>query len=323
MPHYFTSSTLITSVKRRALLPSSQSTFTNDDFLELANEEISLGILPSILRLHEDYLLYTEEVALISGQSNYSIPSRAIGNKLREISFKDTNGNIYEMTRIGIGDLPYYNNTYVTNMVYAYYVENNDVVLVPAITGSINGSLMMSYYLRPNALVLETMAAKILNINTITGTLIVDAVPETFSTADDNGQDVKYDLIKSTSPFITIAASIVSTTINPTTKEIIFDPDDLPSSLAVGDYINFEHESVIPQIPQDLHVVLAHRVATRCLEALGDAQGLQLANQKLAEMEQNTTNLIDNRIEDAPRKIVNRHSILRQGLSSRNGRIRR
>jgi hypothetical protein len=301
----------------------SQSTFTNDDFLELANEEISLGILPSMLRLHEDYLLYTEEVPLVSGQSNYSIPARAIGNKLREISFKDTNGNIFEMTRIGVGDLPFYNSTYSTNQVYAYYIENNEVVLAPTITGAVSGSLMMSYYLRPNALVLEDRSAKILSINTLTGTLIVDAVPTTFSTADSNGQSIKYDLIKSTSPFITSAASIIPSTINSVTKEIVFDPDDLPTGLAVGDYVNFEHESIIPQIPQDLHVVLAHRVATRCLEALGDAQGLQIANQKLAEMEQNTTNLIDNRVEDSPKKIVNRHSMLRQGLYKRNGRIRR
>jgi len=309
-----TSNELINSIKRRALLPSSQSTFSNTDFLELANEELSLGMLPSILRLHEDYLLYTEEVELEDSVSRYSIPSRAIGNKLREISFKDTNGNIFEMTRIGIQDLSEYNTTYTTTMIKTFYVENNEIVLVPTINGSVSGSLMMSYYLRPNALVEEDRAARILSINTVTGTLIVEDMPDSFSTADSNGQDVKYDLIKSSSPFITLQASIVPTTVNSTTNEITFDPADLPSSLAIGDYVNFEHECIIPQVPQDLHVVLAHRVAARCLEALGDAQGLQLANQKLAEMEMNTTNLIDNRVEEAPKKIVNRHSGLKSGL---------
>jgi hypothetical protein len=323
MSHYLTSSKLITSVKRRALIPQNQSTFTDEDFLELANEEVSLGILPSMLRLHEDYLLYTEEIPLVSSQSNYTIPSRAIGNKLREISFKDSNGNIYEMTRIGIGDLSEYNSSYSSSLVRTFYIENNEVILVPNISGGVTGSLMMSYYLRPNALVLEERAAKILSIDTVTGTLIVDAVPTTFSTADDNGQDVKYDLIKSTSPFITAQASIIPSAINSVTKEIVFDPNDLPATLRIGDYVNFEHECVIPQIPQDLHVILAHRVATRCLEALGDAQGLQLANQKLAEMEENTSNLIDNRVEDAPRKVINRHSILKQGLYRKNWRSRR
>ncbi len=314
MSHYMTSSELIASIKRRALLPSNQNTFTNNDFLELANEELSLGLLPSILRLHEDYLLYTEEVELEDGQSRYSIPSRSIGNKLRELSFKDTNDNIFEMTRIGIQDLPDYNDSYTTNFFKTFYVENNEIVLVPTISGTVSGSLMMSYYLRPNALVEEDRAAKILNINTVTGVLNVETVPEDFSTADSNGQSVKYDLIKSQSPFITLQASIIPTAINATTKEITFDPNDLPSSLAVGDYVNFEHECIIPQIPQDLHVVLAHRVAARCLEALGDAQGLQLANQKLSEMELNTTNLIDNRVEEAPRKIVNKRGTLKSGL---------
>ena len=322
MSHYLTSSKLISSIKRRALIPTNQSAFTNDDFLQLANEEISLGILPSILRLHEDYLLYTEQINLVNNQTRYSIPSRSIGNKLREVSYKDTNGNIFEMTRIGVQDLPAYNGTYTSNLVKAFYVENNEIVLVPNITGSVTGSLMMSYYLRPNALVEEDRSAKILSINTVTGTLIVDVMPESFSVSDSNGQPVKYDLIKSQSPFITLKASIVPTTINHTTKEIVFSPTNIPSSLAVGDYINFEDECVVPQIPQDLHVVLAHRVATRCLEALGDAQGLQIANQKLAEMELNTTNLIDNRVEDAPQKVVNRRSLLHQGLYRRNWRLR-
>lgn len=314
MSHYMTSSKLISSIKRRALLPTSQSTFSNSDFLELANEELSLGLLPSLLRLHEDYLLYTEEIELEDGVSRYSIPSRAIGNKLREVSFQDTNGNIFEMTRIGVQDLPDYNTTYTTTVIRTFYVENNEIVLVPSIQGSASGSLLMSYYIRPNQLVEEDRAAKILNINTTTGVLIVDVVPDEFSTADSNGQSVRYDLIKSSSPFITLQAGIIPTAINSTTKEITFAPADLPTNLAVNDYINFENECVIPQIPQDLHVVLAHRAAARCLEALGDAQGLQIANQKLAEMEQNTTNLIDNRVEEAPKKIVNRSGLLKSGL---------
>ena len=56
----FTSDKLIRSVKRRAMIPENQSTFLDADFLEFANEEISLGLLPSILRLHEDYLLFTD-----------------------------------------------------------------------------------------------------------------------------------------------------------------------------------------------------------------------------------------------------------------------
>ena len=92
--------------------------------------------------------------------------------------------------------------------------------------------------------------------------------------------------------------------------------------LSIGDHIAISTESAIPQIPDDLHPVLAHRVAARILEALGDTEGLQNANTKLAELEQQTTTLIDNRVEDSPKKVVNRHSNLRAGLNSRYRRYR-
>jgi hypothetical protein len=58
--------------------------------------------------------------------------------------------------------------------------------------------------------------------------------------------------------------------------------------------------------------MLAQRIACRCLEALGDTAGLQIANTKLAEMELKGMSLIDSRVEGAPMKVNNRHSFLRQ-----------
>ena len=58
--------------------------------------------------------------------------------------------------------------------------------------------------------------------------------------------------------------------------------------------------------------MLAQRVAARCLEALGDSQGITLANTKLAEMEQKTGALLENRVEGAVQKVLNRHSTLKR-----------
>ena len=53
-------------------------------------------------------------------------------------------------------------------------------------------------------------------------------------------------------------------------------------------------------------MVLAQRVAQRVLEALGDTEGLNNATAKIAEMENKLTTMLDNRVEVAPRKVVNR-----------------
>ena len=318
---YYTSDDLIESVKRRALVPSGQSTFTDDDFLAFANEEMNLGMVPTVVTMHEDYFLFTEEIDIVPGKVTYPIPYRAIGNKVREISFKDSNGNIFEMTRIGVGDLPFYNGPYTYNRVYAYYLSNNEISLVPQSINISNGTkLRVSYYIRPNSLVLLENVAPITQINDgmTPGTkdIYVSNLPENFTTSQ------LFDLVKVKSPHKCLKIELSAISVNTTTKVITLNESDVPSDLAVGDHICLATESAIPQIPSDLHVVLAHRVATRVLEAIGDTEGLQNANQKLAEMEKKTEALIDNRVEDAPAKVVNRHAIIRRGLFQRRFRVR-
>lgn len=315
--NYYDTSDIIASAKRRALLPSSQNTFSDVDFLAFANEELSLGLVPSVLKVHEDYFLFTEEISLVTDVTKYTIPYRATGNKVREIAFKDNNGNIFEMTRIGVGDLPFYNGAHTYDRAYAYYIANNQICLAPKkMTNDNNVKLRVSYYIRPNTLVMPESIGVISGINRTTGELQLSNLPAAFSTHE------KYDFIKVKSPHKCITIEVSPTSLNTISKTVTFAVADIPADLEVGDHLAIATESCIPQVPSDLHVVLAHRVAARCLEALGDSEGLQNANAKLAEMEQKIENVIDNRVEDAPQKVVNRHAILRRGLYSRRYRFR-
>jgi len=215
------------------------------------------------------------------------------------------------MTRIGVGDLPDYNGSYSQNTLYAYYIENNEIVLVPNNVGLVTGSLRFSYYLRPNQLVTEDKIGIITDIDPVTGELSLTQIPDAFST------NQKFDIVSSRSPHRTLALDIDATAINATTGTVTFSVNDLPHRLEEGDHVCIAGQTIIPQIPSDLHSVLAHKVAMRCQEAMGDTAALQLSTQKERRMEDRLTNLIDNRVEDAPRKIVNRHGLLRSGLYKR------
>lgn len=310
-----TSDTLIDSIVRRAGLPKSQNLFTADDFLAFANEEIDMGLVPSVLSSREDYFMVSDDIDLVSNQIRYDIPARAIGNKLRDVSFIDNSGSVSEMTRIPIDYVSDYNGAYTYgNRAYVYYVENNQIVLV-AQSGEVGpGKLRMTYYMRPNRLVLLKDVGVIQNINTTTGEILLSNVPTHFSTQQ------KFDFVSIISPHRTLGKDLSPTGLNPTTKTITFDPAQLPSKLQVGDHVSLAETAAIPQFPSDIQVVLAHRVAARCLESLGDQEALQAANVKLAEYEQKTQILIDDRVEAAPMKLVNRSGSLRQGLRSRRFR---
>lgn len=322
MAQFFTSDELIKNVKRRAMIPTSQSTFQNEDFLGFANDEMSMGLVPTILRHHEDYYLVTDRIPLESNKSEYTIPYRAIGNKLREISYEDNSGNVHEMTRIEIQDVPSYNGSYTGDVANAFYIRHNKIVIVPSITTNVRGSLLMSYFFRPNELVTEDRVAKITNINRATGDITVDSIPVDSSDNSLFSTTTKLDFITVKPPFPTLNFDITPSSINTTTNTISFTTTDIPDDLEVGDHINLACETIIPQIPADMHMQLSVRVAARCLEALGDTQGLSAANAKLAELENNAGSIIDNRVEGAPRKVVNRHGPLRDGLFRRRFRFR-
>ena len=70
---YYTSTDLINSIKRRILFPISQSTFSEQDILDFATEEMNMAIVPVVLQKQEDYYLYTEDITLVNGTSKYNI----------------------------------------------------------------------------------------------------------------------------------------------------------------------------------------------------------------------------------------------------------
>ena len=315
---YLTSDDLIASIKRRAAIPVSQVTFSNQDLLDFANEEMQMGILPSVLQLHEEFFLTMEDVPLQSNVNKYEIPYRAVGSKLRDIVFEDTNGNLYEMARISPDERVHYQFMDGSfNQAYRFYIENNAVVPVPGVGDNVSGSFVMAYYMRPNQLVLNSRAAiitgtsvsglnTILQLSSAPSNIVDGSVVDFLQTAPGH-RTLKYDY------------TLTPGTVNQVNKTFTIPTADLPTSLSVGDYICLAQEAIIPQIPAELHPVLAQRAAARCLEALGDTSGLQNANLKLAEMEMKLTNIIDNRAESSPIKVVNFHSPLRYGKFRRIG----
>ena len=94
---------------------------------------------------------------------------------------------------------------------------------------------------------------------------------------------------------------------------IAFTATDVPADLVVGDYVCSQNECIIPQVPPELHNGLAERAAARVLAAMGDQAGLAAANAKIAEIAQREGTLLDNRVDGSPRKITNKHSLLRFG----------
>jgi len=160
MKPWMTSDDLIAAVKRKIMFPVAQGTFSEDDILSFANEEMMITQVPSVLQYHEEYFVHRTEVPLEPNKSRYPIPERAIGMKLRDLFWQDISGNLFEMTRINSEDKAFFQgNIGAFTPVFKFYFEGNDIILDPKIQGTVTGSLVFFYYLRPNQLVRNSRAA--------------------------------------------------------------------------------------------------------------------------------------------------------------------
>ena len=389
---------LIRSIKRRAFIPNSQESFTDDDLLKMATEEVNIGLVPLIQRMHEEHLIYFIDIDVEEGRKRYSIPSRAHGNKLRDVALIDENDNVFEMHRYSLSEISDFTNTttYINNR--GFYLENNDIILSNFDT-AIGYKVRMYFYMRPNHLVVESKGASVelvteaseldqinpksgaitniisgsstvmtsANHGLQTGQLVqisganttpsIDGFHEilyinanTFSIAFttaiigsatanyDTALKVKklrltamptaflqnslFDFVQNTSPNKILHYDIQFNSINQVSKEISFVSSDIPNVIK-GSHVTLAEESIVPNIPTELHPILAQRVAISCLEAMGDENNKQSAERKLASMERDAGTFLDNRVEGANQKIKSRHSPLVNTLNTLGRRNRR
>lgn len=397
---YMTSEDLIASIKRKISFPVSSSTFTEQEILQMASEEMAISSVPSILEFHEEYFVHPITVALEANKTRYEIPDRAIGMKLRDIKLVDSAGNLGDLVKVSSSDKAHWQDSSSNNASMCYYLEGNDIVFTSSMSDP-TGSIIFYIYLRPNQLVLNERACIATNfVKTLTlasvvagNTVVIDGTTLTAvsgspaaaqfqigasdtataanlataintaslgtATSTSTVVSVRYSDLSTTftaSATITVQTTqgiefdqVPSTWLDPDTNVtsalfvdgseidflqtkpghrtrgfditiptggisgtiINFTDDDVPSTFLVGDYICMSHECIIPQIPPDLHNVLAERTGARMLASIGDQAGLQNSMLKLQEIDQRQNVLLDNRSESNPTKLIGRKSLLR------------
>ena len=80
-----TTTEFLASVKRRISMPAQQSLLDDDDILSLGDECLTAYVVPMLVSIRQDYFVYVQDTPLVSGQSNYDIPYRALGRSLRDL----------------------------------------------------------------------------------------------------------------------------------------------------------------------------------------------------------------------------------------------
>lgn len=289
----YTTDSLVPMLRLLPLMPSVQALFSDADLVNVMDFEMSSKIIPIIDNQAEEYFIVPADLTYNQSIRIYSIPVRATADKLRSISFVDSNDNEIRIPRLRPEDIMSNVNSTglaINPALWGFYVQNDKIVLY---LGSISGSsqsfkfLRLRYVRMPNTLVQEAACGQ---ITVIAGNVVtVGNLPVTFTTG------VTYDIISSSPQmFVSQGDDLTITTI--LGSNITFTA--LPSTVQVGDWVCLAMQSPIPQIPfKPGFQFLLQLAAAKCLEIHGDTQGFNIAMSQAADMKQFFISVITPRVD--------------------------
>jgi hypothetical protein len=278
VPTDWTSESLLESAKRRGSIPTAQVTFTDDDLLAMADEEILTRFAPLLVSANEDYLLTQSDAAIagqLDGTKAYRVSPRAIGAKLRGVYLVDSSGMETVLPRVPPE----------SNEQRGFYIRSGYIFPLSDNQGSYV-SLRQRFYLRPSRLVGTDQAGYITGVDLANNRVSIGNVPLGFVTG------ATFDIIKGGSPFDVALADAVGTW-----NGVQLTVPSLPADIAVGDVVCIAGTTNVPQLPAEWHPVLAQALATKALEVLGDNEGAMAASSVLQGMQGAALGLVSNRVE--------------------------
>jgi hypothetical protein len=286
-----TTDELVKSVRRRISLPTANAILTEDEVVAICTDELQNYLVPKMMATREEYFVRHQDFVLSDYRTEQEIaipiPYDAIGSKLRDVCIK-TGSQFNPIPRMEIEDL--YRGSFTST---GYYIEDSFIKIYPV---TINVTEIRIYYFaRPQDLILTTRAAIVREIRE-DNRIIVSRVPSHFSVGDE------YSLINSKQPF-----NIYKTVIIEEKNGTLLTLDDT-TGIQVGTWLCLQGESPVPQVPVEAHSVLAQMAAVKCLESMGDQQGMVSAQAKLDRDLESLFVYIGPRVDSAPVKIVGRHS---------------
>lgn len=303
-----TADKLLNGVKRRAVVPNNQIVNMSDtDILELLDDVIKTEVVPMVDSVNGEYFVTVTNSNLVASQSEYSIPYRAMGRVLRDLKIENNDsGDVRNCPYIEPENIQDYVNT---SLDYGHYFKGNKFVAVPDIPSTYSGneSWQIWYKIRPSLLVKLSDAAKVSSITETT--VVVETVGNIVT-----GSVV--DFIQGGSGNSILGIDVTCTDVTGTT--FTFALGDIPTDLAVGDYVSIAETSpVLTMVPDECSPWIEKNGAREVLLAIGDDVGADKLLLGIQRDKENLLSILQPRNEGEPKYILNRNSLYRGGSTQR------
>lgn len=274
-----TSTTLVQMCSKLGVLSSNQAGLSTADFLSFANL-VMMVLTSELLAAREEFLIYSESLAVTAGNASVRVPYRAVNGEIRHLWFEDGSGNRTRLWAQAIEDMENYSAT-ATGSPSGFYMMGNQIVLLP--TPNANGSLIVAYPFRPNQLVDSSTTQSITGIagNVIT----VPNIPTNFVSG------ALYDIIDHTSGNGIVYYDLVGTVSGST----LTFPTAVPKA-AVGNYVALANQSPVPMLPEEGHGLLLESTVMRLEMIRGNTARVKNSAAIIADSRKAWDMLISNRV---------------------------
>lgn len=301
---------LASIVNLKCLNPASQNTYQPADIVSLMDNEMSLVVVPLLKSVQQDYFVYNVDVAIVNGQSAYTMPRRAVGNALRDVVLLDASGNEVALNNLA---REYIKVQFPFNFVpsiwsFGQYLTANEVNLYNTLIQSYTAyTLRFITERRPNGLTLSENCGQ---ITAITGNVL------TLSNVDSGWTTATtFDIINQLPPFQSIVDDATVTDI--TGQQITLTT--LPSGIAKGQWVCPAMLSCIPQIPYELFPLLTELAVGTLAEGLDMSQLLASAKAKIELYSANSAKITRPRVTGSPKMIINKDGFGGRGFGGVGG----
>lgn len=259
---------LLADVRRLGHLSSDDPDATDAELLAVANRVMERRFVPLIRKVRSDYYVTWADQAIVAEQSDYRIPVRSTTNSVRNVVWIDTAGRQRPLDPVALGDRPGYALT--RGNPCAYTVQDDYLVVLPTPNMS-QGTLRVYFERRPSTLCLTSGALAI--------TLIADVGSQkalSFADVATPFLTGLSDIVRFTPPFSLAARDFQLSFSNPVYLYTPASHDRVP---VIGDYLSHAGESPFPQLPPEMHPLLALATAAEAIRALDpNAAGLLMVD---------------------------------------------
>jgi len=250
---------LVEQIKENTSTEFAQGRFSQSTVIDICNQETVKRIKPIVSGLASEFFVVTQNITIAEDTKRIRIPKRAASRGIREcyLLLNEVRYPLAQITREESVQVEQDDS----NIPKRFYFEADSIVFECPTNQEM--TLVLVLEISPGKLVLSTEVTTVSSVDFDTGVVSFAGTPTGYGVA------VPYDFVQQLG-YGNAVLGVGITPISVSGTTYTFDPDELPQTLQVGDYVCLAGNTPIPNMPDEAVTALIHAVSLRIFRLRGD-----------------------------------------------------